>query len=133
MPVMKTLLSLFSMALLLCTGLLAQTVPVIDGPVKIEQAEKLRSEGIQVLDVRTKEEWDAGHLAGAKRVDFTEEKFLEKSLTALDLKKPVLVYCRSGNRSKKAAEILRKAGFPAVYEMEGGIVAWEAAGKPIEK
>ena len=111
----------------------AVEVPVIDGPVKIEQAEKLLADGVQVLDVRTKEEWDAGRLKGAIRVDFLEEGFLTKAVAALDPKKPLLVYCRSGNRSEKAAKILRDGGFSAVYEMTGGIVAWEAAGKPVQR
>lgn len=88
---------------------------------------------MQLLDVRTREEWDAGHLEGAKKVTVTEDGFLEKAKVALDPAKPVLVYCKSGSRSEKAATILREAGFSPVYEMQGGIVAWEKAGKPLAK
>ena len=85
-----------------------------------------------MLDVRTKEEWNEGHLKGAKLVTVTEAGFLDKAKAALDPKKAVVVYCRSGRRSAIAAEQLRAAGF-MVYDMQGGITAWMAAGKPIDK
>jgi rhodanese-related sulfurtransferase len=110
---------------------LAET-PAATAPVKIEQAEKKLAEGAQLLDVRTKEEWDEGHLKGAKLVTVTEDGFLEKAKAVLDPKKPVVVYCRSGKRSAMAVEQLRAAGF-TVVDIEGGIIAWTAAGKPVEK
>lgn len=106
--------------------------PVVVAPVKIEAAEKQLDAGAQILDVRTKEEWNEGHLKGAKLVTVTEEGFLDKAKAALDSKKPVVVYCRSGRRSALAAEQLRAAGF-TVYDIQGGITAWIAAGKPIDK
>lgn len=105
--------------------------PVI-APVSIEQAEKALEEGAQLLDARTKEEWDEGHLKGATLVTVTEEGFLEKAKSKLDMKKPVVVYCRSGTRSAKATEQLRAAGF-TVHDLKGGITAWTAAGKPVVK
>lgn len=114
-------------------GLLAAEAPPKDGPVPLAQAEILIADGIKLLDVRTQEEWDAGHLEGAKKATVTEDGFLEKAKAQLDPAKPVLVYCRSGSRSEKAAKILREAGFSPVYEMQGGIVAWEKAGKPVKK
>lgn len=106
--------------------------PAENAQVKIEQAEKKLTEGAQLLDVRTKEEWDEGHLKGAKLVTVTEEGFIDKAKAALDPKKPVVVYCRSGKRSVIATEQLRAAGY-TVYDLEGGITAWKAAGKPVEK
>lgn len=106
--------------------------PAVTAPVKIEQAEKKLAEGAQLLDVRTKEEWDEGHLKGATLVTVTEEGFLAKAKAVLDPKKPVVVYCRSGGRSVKATEQLRAAGF-TVYDLDGGFTAWKAAGKPVEK
>lgn len=101
-------------------------------PVKIEQAEEHVASGAQLVDVRTKAEWDTGHLKGAQLLNASEEGFLEKAKAALDPKKPVLVYCRSGGRSARAAEQLRTAGY-TVYDLAGGITAWEKAGKPVEK
>lgn len=131
---MKTLLISSSVAIVwLVTGALAAEPPMKDGPVKIEQAQTLIGEGVQLLDVRTEQEWNAGHLEKAVRVPVTEEGFVEKAKAALDPTKPVLVYCRSGNRSEKAAKLLREAGFSKVHELQGGIVAWQAAGKPVIK
>jgi phage shock protein E len=129
---MKALLALLLVALISCLALAADE-PAKDAPVKIEQAEKLIEGGIQLLDARTQEEWDEGYLKGAKRVDFTAEGFVEKAKAALDPKKPVLVYCRSGGRSAKAVKALREAGFTTVHDMDGGIIAWQKAGKPVEK
>lgn len=101
-------------------------------PVNIEQAERHLAEGAQLLDVRTKEEWDEGHLKGAKLATVTEEGFIEKATAKLDPKKAVLVYCQSGKRSAVAARKLRAAGF-TVHDLGGGIAAWKAAGKPAVK
>lgn len=101
-------------------------------PVKIEQAEKQLADGAQLLDVRTPEEWKEGHLDKAKLVTLSKEGFVEKAKAELDPKKPVLVYCKSGGRSAKAAKQLREAGF-TVYDLDGGITAWQKAGKPVVK
>jgi rhodanese-related sulfurtransferase len=106
--------------------------PAVIAQVKLEQAEKYLASGAQLLDVRTQEEWDEGHLKGATLVIVTEDGFLEKAKAALDPKKEVLVYCRSGKRSATAAKQLRSAGF-TVYDLEGGIIVWKAAGKPVVK
>lgn len=106
--------------------------PKVSEPVKIEVAEKHLAEGAQLLDVRTKEEWDEGHLVGATLVTVTEDGFLEKAKAALDTEKPVVVYCRSGKRSAIATKQLREAGY-TVYEIQGGISAWLEAGKPVVK
>jgi rhodanese-related sulfurtransferase len=128
---MKTFLTLLLSCLL--TGFVVAKEEPKDGPVKVEQAEKQIASGVQLLDVRSKEEWDQGHLKGAKLLPVSEEDFAGKAKAILDPEKPVLVYCRSGRRTVKAAKALRDAGFPTVYEMEGGILAWEKAGKPVEK
>lgn len=101
--------------------------------VKVEQAEKAIAAGVQILDVRTREEWDQGHLKDAKLATVTEDGFLDKAKALLDPKKPVLVYCRSGRRSALATEQLRAAGFTPVHDLAGGIIAWEKAGKPMVK
>jgi rhodanese-related sulfurtransferase len=106
--------------------------PELVAPVKIEMAEKQLAKGAQLLDVRSKEEWDEGHLKGAILVTVTEDGFIDKAKVALDPKKAVVVYCRSGGRSAKAAKQLRAAGF-TVYDLAGGITAWKAAGKEVLK
>ena len=101
-------------------------------PIKVEQAEKQIAGGEQLLDVRTESEWKEGHLEGAKRVTLGKDGFVEKAKAVLDPKKPVLVYCKSGGRSAKAAKQLREAGF-IVHDLDGGITAWQKAGKPVVK
>ncbi len=129
---MKSLFPILIACLLPAISLAADEVPP-NGPVKIEQAEKHIASGIQLLDVRTIDEWETGYLKGAKLVTFGEQGFVDKAKAAVDPKKPVLVYCRSGKRTIAAAKELRAAGFTTVSEMEGGITAWEKAGKPVVK
>jgi thioredoxin len=86
----------------------------------------------QIVDVRTPEEFAAGHMQGAQNIDWKNSDF-SINVGALDKTKPVLVYCQSGNRSQEAAEYLAKNGFTAVYELDGGYAAWESAGKAVEK
>ena len=129
---MKTLIHLIIAGFLAGVSQAAEEVAK-DQPIKIEQAAAKIEAGVQLLDVRTKEEWDAGHLKGAKLVTLAEEGFVEKAKAVLDPKKPVVVYCRSGGRSAKATKQLRDAGFTTVHDMAGGIVAWEKEGKPVVK
>jgi len=102
-----------------------------DAVVEVAAAEEMIAEGIQLLDIRTQPEWDEGHLEGAEHVDFHSDDFVAEAKAALDLTKPLLLYCRSGNRTVPAADLLREAGFETVYEMAGGILAWRAADKPV--
>lgn len=105
--------------------------PATSERIDVSAAETRITEGAQVLDVRTQEEWDQGHLKNAIRVDFKQDGFVPKAQAALDESKPVVVYCRSGNRSAKATALLEDAGFTTLYDMQGGITAWTAAGKPV--
>jgi phage shock protein E len=127
---MKTTFILLASFMMMGAGF-SETAPAKGGLVKIEQAEKQIAEGIQLLDVRTLEEWNEGYIKGAKRATVTEEGFLERAKAQLDPTKPLLVYCRSGKRSAQAVAQLREAGFSEVHDIAGGILAWEAAGKPL--
>lgn len=120
-------------AVLACIALAAPLQAADEpAPVKVEQAEKQIAGGEQLLDVRTESEWKEGHLEGAKLVTLAKDGFVEKAKAVLDSKKPVLVYCKSGGRSAKAAKQLREAGF-TVHDLDGGITAWQKAGKPVVK
>lgn len=87
--------------------------------------------GRVVLDVRTPDEYAAGHLAGAKEIDFYAASF-KAELGKLDKATPYLVYCHSGNRSGQASELMKQLGFTDVVDVQGGITAWTAAGLSIE-
>ena len=85
-----------------------------------------------LLDVRTDAEFASGHLKGATQIDFYRDDFNE-AIAALDKNQPVFVYCRSGNRSGKAAKQMKAMGFKEVYNLEGGIGAWARRNQPISK
>jgi rhodanese-related sulfurtransferase len=81
-------------------------------------------EKIQLVDVRTPQEWKKGTVKNALKINVTSDSFEKKALEKLDKKKPVYVYCRSGGRSKIASEILVEKGFE-VYNVEGGYLKWQ--------
>ncbi|GAB2498146.1 rhodanese-like domain-containing protein [Algoriphagus taiwanensis] len=101
--------------------------------ISIEKFEKMSTKKkARILDVRTPEEVSEGHLTGALNINYLGETFAEE-IEKLDKKKTYLLYCRSGSRTRKAADLMQDAGFKHVYMLEGGITAWKEAGKPIEK
>ena len=83
-----------------------------------------------VIDVRTPEEFAAGHLDGAVMIDFQSPSFAA-DVVGLGEDTPVFVYCRSGNRSAQAVAAMVQLGFTDITELDGGVVAWEAAGLPL--
>ncbi len=89
-------------------------------------------EGAQLLDVRTPGEWNEGVIEDATLMNFYEEDFKDR-VAKLDKDKPVAVYCKSGGRSGQAMTMMRDMGFKEVYNLNGGIDAWNKAGKPTVK
>jgi rhodanese-related sulfurtransferase len=91
-------------------------------------AELLRDGGATAVDVRNPEEHEAGHIAGDTPIPFDQ---LAARAGGLDQGAPLVLYCRSGDRSGAAAQALRASGFDA-YSIEGGLLAWTDQGLPIE-
>lgn len=87
---------------------------------------------VQLLDVRSQEEFDDGHISGAVLVDVNDTAFVDNALAVLDKQRPVAVYCRSGRRSARAASLLVGEGF-SVTNLDGGVIAWQDAGKSLVK
>jgi rhodanese-related sulfurtransferase len=83
---------------------------------------------VQLVDVRTTAEYEAGHLAGARHVPLDQ---IPSVAAELDTGQPLVFYCRVGERSALAAEAFRGAGFEA-YTMAGGLIAWAEDGRPLE-
>jgi rhodanese-related sulfurtransferase len=83
-----------------------------------------------ILDVRTLEEYDASHIDDSILIDYYSDDFGDE-VSKLDRNKTYLVYCRSGNRSSGARDLMKELGFKEVYNMVGGIVKWEADGLPV--
>ena len=92
----------------------------------------IESGDVQVLDVRTPEEYAEGHVDGATLIDFYEPDFADR-IAELDHAQEYVVYCRSGNRSSQATSMMAEQGFTAVNDVDGGIVAWEAADLPVTR
>lgn len=106
-----------------------------DGPiaenVNVEAFAK-RTESAQLLDVRTPGEWSEGIIEGAIMADFYEDSF-KSELEKLDKNKPVAVYCKSGGRSGQTMSMMAEMGFKEVYNLDGGIGAWNKADQPTVK
>ena len=81
-----------------------------------------------LVDVRTAEEFDGGYIPGAINISLQE---LQQKMNRIPKDKPVILYCRSGNRSAFAANILMQAGYTEVYDL-GGIIDWARQGLPIK-
>ncbi len=92
----------------------------------------ITEKGVQIVDVRTPEEYVEGHIEDAKNINVFDSDFTEKAMKSLDTSKPVAVYCRSGKRSADAAQRLSEKGF-SVTNLKGGILAWKANNLPISK
>ncbi len=88
----------------------------------------LEEGGAQVVDVRTPEEHEAGYIAGARHIPVA---MLSEAAGELDRSRPLVLYCRGGERSGTAAEAFAASGWEA-YSMEGGLLAWSEAGLPLE-
>jgi rhodanese-related sulfurtransferase len=103
-----------------------------DGAISPTEAASWIAEkkNLQLIDVRTPAEYTDAHLAGAKLIPLQE---LERRLAEIDKDKPILLYCRSGNRSGTALKILQDKGHTQAKHMQGGINAWRAAGLTIVK
>lgn len=87
---------------------------------------------IVLLDIRTPEEYAHGYLAQATLMDFYANDFKSK-LEQLDKDPTYLLYCRSGNRSRQALNLMEQLGFKDAHHLAGGILRWTAEGYPVER
>lgn len=85
-----------------------------------------------IIDVRTPQEYAAGHIPGAINRDLNSTSFRD-DIAKLNKTKIYLVYCHSGNRSAVARDIMIDLGFKQIYNMNGGIADWTAQGLPVVK
>ncbi|WP_339699327.1 rhodanese-like domain-containing protein [uncultured Roseivirga sp.] len=127
---MKPMLFLiFGMAFLTlgCTENIAKQVDV-------NEFETLMADeaSVQIIDVRTPDEYAQGAIKNSTLMNFNAPDFKNK-LEGLDKNKPVAVYCHSGGRSNQAFEMMKEMGFKQIYELQGGIAAWQAGGKEIQR
>lgn len=105
-----------------------QAAPVNN--IDVQQGRTMQQGGALLLDVREPEEFAAGHAPGSKLIPLGQ---LQNRIGELRAAKndPVVVICRSGRRSLQAANMLGQLGFTSVYNVQGGMLAWEKASLPV--
>jgi len=106
----------------------------VKGAIKLSPKifkDSIYSNDAQLVDVRTPKEFHIDHIENAVNVNYFSDKFTD-SISLLNTKKPVFIYCRSGKRSTNSVSMFKKAGFKDVYELEGGILNWKSKGLPTE-
>lgn len=92
----------------------------------------IKADPVQLLDVRTPQEYAEGHIDGALNINIRSDDFQRMAEKELSKDYTILVYCRSGRRSIDAAEILTKLGYKVV-NLKGGIIEWKEDGLPVTK
>lgn len=96
-----------------------------------EMKDVLQEESVQLIDLRTRNEYATNHIKNAKNIVYQGDDW-EDQVAKLDKEKPVYVYCQKGGRSAKCASLLEEAGFEKVYDLNGGISQWMAEGNTVE-
>lgn len=99
------------------------------GDVTVEEAKSLVESNVSliIVDVRTREEYDSGHIEGAILIPVSE---LESRINELSKEEELLIYCRTGNRSSNSVNILKANGYTKIFHMNDGIIVWIQAGYP---
>ncbi len=82
---------------------------------------------VQLIDVRTPEEFNSGHIENAINFNYFSEDFKD-SISLLQTNVPVYIYCRSGKRSSKSVEAFKTVGFDSIYQLKGGLLNWKKLG-----
>ena len=122
--------TVFSLGMWACTGKEIKYKNLTSGQFQ----ELIKDANVQLVDVRTIAEYGEGHIPNSLNIDVKDEAAFPLAVDELlNKEKPVAVYCRSGRRSRTAAEFLIKKGFKKVYNLDKGILNWMEEGREIEK
>ena len=125
---MKKLIVVILTSVLILTGCTSA-----DGSVDLKVSDfsaKSQEVGVVSLDVRTADEFAEGHLINAININVESGNF-EAEIEKLDKNTTYAVYCRSGRRSAIAVDLMKKAGFTSLYNLDGGVIDWSASGLPL--
>ena len=114
--------SIFSMSLFGCKDSFEKENVINISPEDL--FEKLQSDTIQLIDVRTPKEFKVGFIKTAKNINYFSSAF-SSEIDVLDKEKPIYIYCRSGKRSEKSIKIFQESGFTQIYNLEGGLLNWK--------
>jgi phage shock protein E len=109
-------------------------VAAINSHLNPAEFKKMSESGeYKLIDIRTAQEYQAGHLKDSEQNDYYNSTEFSKFLDSLDKTQKYLIYCRSGNRSGKALSLMEVKGFKNVSDLAGGYNAWTSAGYPTEQ
>ena len=122
-------LLLFALIVISCNEPKKQSIMLVKPTVF---SEKMAEQKGQVVDVRSPEEYQEGHLKDAVNMHVYDKKF-EQYIETLDKEAPVYVYCKAGGRSAEAVQVMKEKGFNSIVELDGGMDAWTEAKKPVIK
>lgn len=128
----KLFITIICIFIISCKGQTAEGLQNIDAQAFSDQIKA--TPNAQIIDVRTPEEFQSEHIDKAVNADWLNANFVANT-SKFDKSKPVFVYCKSGGRSSQASSKLAELGFKNIYELQGGILKWNAAGlsKPSNK
>jgi phage shock protein E len=128
---MKNSLLIFAVVLGTLCNTIAADAPAGHKRVGVDAfAKLLKEKKLTVLDVRTEDEYDEGHIKNAVNINYYADDF-KKRVGKLDKSKAYLLHCRSGGRSGRAGKIMIELGFKLIYDLAPGMNGWQAAGKPV--
>jgi len=130
LPLLLGLLTLRSQAQAPATPQKPENVKHVNAKQAAELLEKHKD--VVVLDIRTAKEFQEGHIAHAKNIDFYEKDFADQ-VEKLDKSKTYLVHCASGGRSTRSLPVFEKLNFKSIYHLDGGFKGWQRAGQAVEK
>jgi rhodanese-related sulfurtransferase len=98
--------------------------------VGVDEVHALRDSGAVLIDVRSRQEYRAGHAPGAKNIPVDR---LAERLSEIPTERAVVTICQSGGRSARAAAMLSRHGVQDVYDLCGGMTSWQRAGLPVQR
>ncbi len=130
---MRTQVIAVALLFLLAAPAFTQSVPPPEAPSIAPSelsARRASGEAPVVIDVRTPEEYAAGHIPGALNIPFDQ---VAQRISEVEAPHGVALYCMVGPRARKGESTLLSAGYTSVLHLEGGLAAWEAAGFPVER
>ncbi|MDO1501315.1 rhodanese-like domain-containing protein [Winogradskyella maritima] len=122
----KIVFSILGIAMLVVTSCINEKS--LASEVKLVTPEEMESilelEDVQLVDVRTPDEYAQDHIESAQNIDFSSPTF-DDDIAKLDKSKPVVLYCKAGGRSAKCVKKMEQAGFQKIYDLKGGISTWK--------
>ena len=122
----------FALSVLLLMDLFGANLRGYQSATPSDATQLINREDAVVLDIREDNEYHSGHIVNSLHIPLSH---LNNRITELEKHKakPIIIGCRSGSRSSKACSMLKKQGFEHIYNLKGGIMAWQHANLPITK